>query len=61
MDLISVVIVLIVVGVVLYLITTYIPLDPPIRIVIQVLVILALCLWLLRMFVGPGVRLFGSA
>lgn len=55
MDLISVLIVLIIVGVCLYLVTTYIPMAPPIKTVITVVVVLVLCLWLLQIFgiTGP--------
>lgn len=52
MSLISLVIVLIVVGVVLYLIENFIPLDPAVRTVIRAIVVLALILWLLQVFVG---------
>lgn len=52
---ITALIVLIVVGVVLYLIETYLPMSPPIKVVIRVIVILFLCLWLLGLFgIGPG-------
>lgn len=50
MDLVSVVIVLVIVGVCLYLITTYIPMAPPVKTVLTVVVVLVLCLWLLRAF-----------
>lgn len=56
MDLITVVIVLVIVGAVLYLLTTYVPLDPAVKTVIQVVVVLALCIWLLRL-VGPALNL----
>jgi uncharacterized membrane-anchored protein len=46
--LISVVITLVVLGLVLYLIENYIPLDPVIKTVIRVVVVLAVILWLLR-------------
>lgn len=46
-------IVLVVVGLVLYLINRFIPMDPAIKVVIQVVVVLVLCLWLLRTFL-PG-------
>jgi hypothetical protein len=48
MGLIQVVIVLVVVGVVLWLVQTRVPLDPTIKTVINVVVVLAVCLWLLR-------------
>jgi hypothetical protein len=50
MDLISLLVVLVVVGLVWYLITTYIPMAAPIRTVITVIAVLVLCLWLLSAF-----------
>jgi hypothetical protein len=50
MPIVSVLITLVVVGVVLWLITTYVPMAPPIKTVITVVVILLLCLWLLQVF-----------
>ena len=50
MDLIQVVIVLIIVGVCLYLIQTYIPMAPPVKTILMVVVVLVLCLWLLQVF-----------
>ena len=50
MDLIQLLVVLVVVGVVLWLINNYVPLQPPFRTVINVIVILILCLWLLSVF-----------
>lgn len=50
MSLISIVVVLIIVGVVLWLVNTYIPMAPPIKTVITVVVVLVLCLWLLSVF-----------
>jgi hypothetical protein len=57
MTLIDLVIVLVVCGVCLYLVETYIPLAPPIKVVIRVVVVLVLVLWLLQAFgiVGPTV------
>lgn len=52
MGLIGLVVVLIVVGVSLYLIETYIPMSPPIKTVLRVVVVLVLVLWLLQLFVG---------
>jgi hypothetical protein len=48
----------VVVGVVLYLIENYIPMSPPIRTVLRVVVVLALVVWLLQAFgiVGPTIR-----
>lgn len=47
---ITVLVTLIIVGVVLFLIETYVPLSPPIKTLIRVVVVLFLCLWLLRIF-----------
>ena len=50
MDLISVVIVLAVVGVILWLLTTYVPMDPAIKKIIVAVVIIVVVLWLLNAF-----------
>ena len=50
MPLISVVIVLIVVGVLLWLVNTYIPMDQKIKTIINVVVVIAVVLWLLNIF-----------
>lgn len=50
MDLISVVIVLIVIGVVLWLVTSYIPMDANIKKIIVAVVIIVTVLWLLQSF-----------
>jgi hypothetical protein len=47
---IHVLVVLIVIGVCLYLVQTYIPMPAPIKTVITVVVVLCLCLWLLQIF-----------
>ena len=55
MPLVSVIVVLIVLGVVLWLINTYVPMQPPIKTIINVIVVLILCLWLLSLIgvIGP--------
>jgi hypothetical protein len=50
MPLISVVIVLIVVGVLLWLVNNYIPMDNKIKTIINVVVVIAVVLWLLNVF-----------
>jgi hypothetical protein len=50
MDLIQVLVVLIVIGLVLYLVNAYIPMAPPIKTVVNVVVVLILCIWLLSAF-----------
>lgn len=50
MSIISLLVVLVVAGLVLYLIETYIPMSPPIKTVLRVVVVLVLCLLLLQAF-----------
>jgi membrane-bound ClpP family serine protease len=50
MDLISLVVVLIVVGVLLWLVNTYIPMDGKIKNIINIVVIIGVVLWLLQVF-----------
>jgi hypothetical protein len=45
---IQIVVLLVVVGVVLYLINNYVPMAAPIKTNINVVVVLAVCVWLLR-------------
>lgn len=50
MPLISVVVVLIVVGVLLWLVNSYIPMDDKIKKILNVVVLIAVVLWLLNIF-----------
>ncbi len=61
MGLIGLIVVIIVVGLLLYLAETYIPMAPPIRVILRVVVVLVVVLWLLQVFVGdiPLPRLRG--
>lgn len=52
MDLISLVITLIVVGVLLWLVNTYIPMDEKIKNILNIVVVIAVVLWVLSLFVG---------
>lgn len=63
MDLIHIIIVLVIIGLILYLVKTYIPMDPPVKTVFTVVVVLLLCLWLLSIsgigsgvYIGPRIR-----
>ena len=47
---ISILVTLVVIGVVLWMVTTYIPMAPPIKTVITVIVVLGCCLFLLDAF-----------
>jgi len=50
MSLISVVVLLVVIGVILWLVNTYIPMDGKIKQVLNVLVLIVVCIWLLQSF-----------
>jgi hypothetical protein len=50
MDLIQLVIVLIVVGVLLWLVNKYIPMDAKIKNILNIVVVIAVVLWLLNVF-----------
>jgi hypothetical protein len=47
---IQVIVVLVVIGLCLYLVQTYVPMAAPIKTVLTVVVVLFLCLWLLSVF-----------
>lgn len=55
MPLINLIVVLIVVGVLLYFVNAWIPMDPKIKQILNVVVIIAVVLWLLSAFgiLGP--------
>ncbi len=50
MPLLTIVIVLIVVGVLLYLINNYIPMDSKIKSILNIVVVIVLIIWLLKAF-----------
>lgn len=54
MDLLTLVIVLALVGFIVWLVVTYIPMPPPFKQVIIVIVVIVLVLWLVRALVGGG-------
>jgi len=47
---IQLIVVLIVIGVALYLANTYIPMAPPIRAILNIVIVLVVCLWILELF-----------
>jgi hypothetical protein len=63
MSLLSIIIVLIVVGVLLWLINTYVPMDGKIKGILNAVVVIVVVLWLLQAFglLGPiaGIRVGG--
>ncbi len=50
MPLINVLIVLVIVGVVLWLVNTYIPMDAKIKKILNIVVVIGVVIWLLRAF-----------
>jgi len=41
---------IIIIGIVLYLVENYIPMDPPIKVILRAVVVLLLLLWILQSF-----------
>ena len=50
MSLVSLILILIVVGVLLWLINTYIPMDPKIKSILNAVVVIAVVIWHLQVF-----------
>jgi hypothetical protein len=50
MSLLSVIIVLIIIGVLMYLVNTYIPMAAPIKSILNIVVIICVIVWLLQVF-----------
>jgi hypothetical protein len=50
MDLINVVVILVVVGVLLWLVNTYIPMDGKIKQILNIVVVIVVVIWLLQAF-----------
>jgi len=47
---VELIVVIVIIGLGLYLINTYVPMAPPVKTILNVVVILLLCLYLLRAF-----------
>jgi hypothetical protein len=52
MDLITLIIVIVVIGVLLWAINTYVPMDAKIKNILNIVVVLVLVLWILSLFIG---------
>jgi hypothetical protein len=50
MSLISLIVVIVVVGVLLWAVESFLPMSPPIKRLLQIVVVLVLILWLLQVF-----------
>ena len=60
MDLISLVVILVIIGVILWAINTLIPMDGKIKTILNVVVVIVVLLWLLSLFTGynlPSIRI----
>ncbi len=55
MSLIEVIVVLVIVGVLLYIVESLLPIEATIKRIIHIVVVLAVCIWLLQTFriIGP--------
>ena len=54
MDLFSLIIVLVIVGLVLWAINAFIPMQPQVKQILNVVVVVVLVVWLLSLFIGTG-------
>lgn len=54
MPIVQVVVILIVIGVLLWLVNSYIPMDPKIKQILNIVIVIAIVLWLLTLFF-PGI------
>jgi 1-acyl-sn-glycerol-3-phosphate acyltransferase len=52
MDLISLIVILVVVGVILWLVNTYVPMDAKIKRILNIAVVIFVLLWLVVSFLG---------
>lgn len=50
MPIVHILVILIVAGVLLWLVNTYVPMAPPVKSIVNILVVLTLCVWLLGVF-----------
>ena len=50
MTLLGLIITLVIVGVILWLINSYIPMQPPIKMILNVVVVIVILVWLLQLF-----------
>jgi hypothetical protein len=46
----AVLLTLVIIGVLLYAVETYVPMSPPIKLLIRIVVVLCVVIWLLRVF-----------
>jgi hypothetical protein len=50
MDLLSLIVVIVLVGVLLWAVNTYLPMAPPIKNILNIVVVIVVVLWLLKVF-----------
>jgi hypothetical protein len=54
MPIISLIVTLVVIGVLLWLVNTYIPMDPKIKQILNIVIVIVVVLWVLTLFVPMG-------
>jgi hypothetical protein len=57
MSVLGLLITIVIVGAVLYLVNAIVPMDAKVKTILNVVVVVLLCLWLLDVFVGVGPHL----
>jgi len=55
MSLISLLVGLIIIGLLLYLVEAVLPIDPKVKLIIRVVVLIAIVLWIAQLFLGDAV------
>ena len=50
MPLLNLIVVLVVIGVALWLVNTYIPMEQPVKTILNIVIVAVVCLWLLQAF-----------
>jgi low temperature requirement protein LtrA len=59
MPIISLIVILVIIGVILWAVNTYIPMDAKIKQIMNIVVVIAVCIWLLTLFF-PGALSMGN-
>lgn len=53
MSVINLIIILVIIGVILWLVNTYVPMDAKIKQILNIAIVIIVVLWLLQLFIGP--------
>ena len=57
MDLLSVILVIVIVGVVLYFVNQYLPMADPVKNILNIVVVIVLVIWLIKLFLPGGLNI----